>query len=298
MKKTWKSRYDGIGRLAVACAFALLCSIGTPAEVHAQSSADVSPDLKSIALAVQHVRDYQEIQNLMARRMWYHSVGQNENELALWSHTQPQNVRWEQDQGCWVGMKSLNYYYNTTNIEMQKAGLTRLSKLNPAIKDEWPANRFIGNATIHTLTSPLIVVAEDGQSAKATWYTIGAILTTNDGKNPAGLWLWEHYGADLVREDGQWRFLHIQVNTDFMNPMGKPLQLQADDAAPLGTETSPVTMDPGPGAKGIKIPGPDVGYRDYRSFSATRVPSLTPRLPVPYRTLSQTFQYADCSINK
>lgn len=36
-------------------------------------------------------------------------------------------------------------------------------------------------------------------------------------------------------------------------------------------------------------------YTSDKKFGATRVPTLTPRLPIPYRTLSETFQYADCS---
>jgi hypothetical protein len=43
------------------------------------------------------------------------------------------------------------------------------------------------------------------------------------------------------------------------------------------------------------VPPPDIPKPTYREFGATRVPTLTPRLPVPYRTLGETFQYADCS---
>ena len=279
--------------VSAAGACAALLSIVMFGSAQAQTTYTVKPTLQSIARGVQRALDYEEIENLMARRMWYHSAGQNENELALWTKKQPQNARWEQNQGCWVGMKSINYYYNTINVEMQKADLKHLSKLNPAIKDEWPANRGIGNNAIHTLTSPLIVVADNDQSAKATWYTIGNILTTQDGKTPQGNWIWERYGADLVKEDGQWRFLHIQVNTDFMNPMGEPLQVQPEDAAAMGKEGGSAPA-PGPGAEGVKIPGPDIAYSNYREFGATRVPTPVPRAPVPYRTLADTFQYADC----
>ena len=60
----------------------------------------------------------------------------------------------------------------------------------------------------------------------------------------------------------------------------------------MGSEGS--APAPGPGADGVKIPGPDIAKPTYTEFGPTRVPTLTPRLPEPYRTLSETFQYADC----
>jgi len=238
---------------------------------------------------LQHGRDLLEIQNLMSRRAFYHSVGQNENELALWS--QKREVRWAQNQGCWVGMKSHSYSYDQLNRKVQAADLERLSKSNPAIRNV-PENRFVGNTILHLLTTPILEIARDGQSAKGMWYTPGAILTTADGKKPMGMWIWERYGVDFVREDGRWRFLNIQVNTDFMNEMGKPLALQGPDAAAMGTEGG---AQFGPDAVGIKFPGPDIAKSTYREFGPTRVPTITPRMPEPYRTLSETFQYADCN---
>lgn len=258
------------------------------AVLQAQEAPTIKPDLASIAHELERSRDVQEIQNLMARRMWFHSVGQNEDELALWS--KKREVRWAQNQGCYVGMKSIALGYDTINRKNERAEIERLSKLNPKIVNDWKS-RFVGNTVLHTLNSPLIVVADDLQSAKALWYTPGAILTTTDGVKPVGFWIWERYGVDFVKEDGQWRFLNVQVNTDFMNPMGAPLQPQGPDAAAMGVE--------GVQANGPKpaftVPPPDISKATYREFGATRVPTLTPRLPVPYRTLSETFQYADCS---
>lgn len=232
------------------------------------------------------------IQNLMSRRMFYHSVGRNELELELWSKTRANEVRWAQNQGCYVGMKSLKVYYDDVNRQMQAAGLKQLAAANPAIKNV-PENRFIGNTILHTLTTPIIEVAEDGQSAKGVWYTPGVILgTKSDGRTPEGLWIWERYGVDFIKEDGRWAILNAQVNTDFAGPMGQPLTKQNFEAAAMGTEGAAA---PGPGASGIKIPGPDIAKRTYEEFDATRVPRLEPRLPEPYRTFKDTFAYADCS---
>lgn len=256
----------------------------------AQEAVTVKPDLESIAREVSKARNVQEIQNLMARRMYYHSIGHNEQELALWS--KKQEIRWAQNQGCWVGMDSLKVYYDDVNRKMQAADLKRMAAANPLIEDV-PENRGIGNSAIHTLTSPIVVIADDGMSAKATWYTPGIILSSPDGKTPNGSWIWERYAADFVNEDGEWRFLNLQVNTDFMNPMGSKMQIQAEDAAAMGMEGGGGEGGP-PMPEGLVIPGPDVPFKTYTEFAATRVPTITPRMPEPYKTLSETFQYATC----
>ncbi len=277
------TRQTAMGRVAPA-----LLAVIAAGSAHSQQAVTIKPDLVSIAHELERARDVQEVQNVMSRRMWFHSVGQNENELALWSTKH--EVRWAQNQGCYVGMKSIAVGYDTINRKNQQAEIERLSKLNPKIANDWKS-RFVGNTVLHTLNSPLIVIADDLQSAKAVWYTPGAILTTTDGVHPVGFWIWERYGVDLVKEDGQWRFLNIQVNTDFINPMGSAMQPQGADAAALGVEGVQAN-GPHPA---FDVPKPDVQTTLYHEFGATRVPTVTPRLPVPYRTLSETFQYADCS---
>lgn len=229
------------------------------------------------------------IQNLMGRRMFYHSVGRNELELTLWSTTRAGEIRWAQNQGCWVGMASLKRYYDDVNRQMQAAQLKAMAAKNPAIRDV-RENRYIGNTVLHTLTTPIIEVADDGQSAQGVWYTPGVILTTAaDGRTPEGVWMWERYGVDFVKENGRWAILHAQVNTDFGIGMGQPLAPQGPGTAAMGSEGAP-----GPGAAGLSIPGPDLAQRTYDEFSPTRVPRLEPRLPEPHRTARDTFEYADC----
>jgi hypothetical protein len=231
-----------------------------------------------------------EIQNLMGRRMFYHSVGHNEDELALWSKNQ--TVHWGQNQGCWVGMASLKVYYGDMNRKAQDADLKRLSEVNPRIKN-LPENRGIGSSVLHILTNPVIEVAEDRQSVKGVWYTPGVILSTRDGKTGHAVWMWERYGGDFIREDGKWVILNLQVNTDFGNPMGEPLQPQRVSVAQIGKEGRAEPTPAGP--SGLMLPGPDIPQTLYQEYTPTRVPTLTPRLPEPYSTLDRTFKYADCA---
>ena len=86
------------------------------ARAAAQEVPAIEPNLKSIVHELERARDVQEIQNLMTRRMYFHSVGQNENELALWSRSN--DVRWAQNQGCFIGMKSIAAGYDVINLSL------------------------------------------------------------------------------------------------------------------------------------------------------------------------------------
>lgn len=274
--------------------------LATTPQSHARPVVVEDSELAQLRHAAQTARDVQEIQNLMSRRAMYHSIGHNEDELALWSQKAP--VRWAQNQGCWVGMESLRRYYVTINFAMQRNDLKRLSEANPAIENDFARNRSIGTEVLHILTTPIIEVAQDGQTAKGFWYTPGAIVFTPDGKTTSAMNMWEKYGVDFIREDGHWRFLHVEVMTDFAGPWGQPLpEHQGPPAAMMGNEGSKGDAQgssPGPGAAGLSVSGPDIPKRLYSEYAPTRAPRQVPRLPEPYETLSQTFEYADCGADQ
>lgn len=74
---------------------------------------------------------------------------------------------------------------------------------------------------MHTLATDIIEVAEDGQTARAYFYTPGAISSTlNTSRTREGMWMWERYGIEYARdEDGTWKLFTIQVCPDLMAPL-------------------------------------------------------------------------------
>lgn len=59
------------------------------------------------------------------------------------------------------------------------------------------------------LTTPMIEIAEDLQTAKAVWWCPGGGAIANVDKNPDAIWAWGMIGADFVNENGVWKIWHF-----------------------------------------------------------------------------------------
>ena len=231
-------------------------------------------------------RDVQEIQNLMGRRAFYHSAGRNDLEFELYAKS-VDDISWGQNQGFWVGHDIIKKHYVTEHTESMESDLARMTKLYPELAND-PKNLNAGSFVIHSLSTPIIEVAGDGKTAKGVWYTPGAIGMTDAKGKLNGSWLWERYAVDFIKEDGQWKFWHIMVLTDFMASMdtgfsGTPTE------APIGKENAQDDQAAQPAAGGA---APfDIVVENYKSWSPVVTQAIAPRLPEPYQTFSETFSY-------
>ena len=67
----------------------------------------------------------------------------------------------------------------------------------------------------HVLASPVIEVANDGESARSFYLTPGTMMgVVGFGGGRNGMWLWERYGSDFVYKNGRWWWFHEQVCPD------------------------------------------------------------------------------------
>jgi len=228
-------------------------------------SAQNKPDPGQIA------KDRSDCQNRMSLHVWYHSAFQNDVELdTIWAKKR-KDIVWSQNTGFWKGYDAVKGYYGV--------------HVDP--------NSVKGQFQFHTVTSGVIEIAEDRQTAKDVWYT------------PGLMWVWERYGVDFVNGDGVWKVWHMKVYTDFATGMGSnicsggpggpggppPGGAQQGRGERFGTESSDAGQGaPPPGGKVTPTVVPKEGYHE---LSADLLPLLLPRPPVPYRTLSETFSYAD-----
>jgi hypothetical protein len=71
-----------------------------------------------------------------------------------------------------------------------------------------PVNMGGGRLQIHTLTTPLVEVADDCKTAKALWMSPG-LETGGHVGDLAGSWAWEKFYVEFICEDDKWYIWHF-----------------------------------------------------------------------------------------
>ncbi len=252
-----------------------------------------------LSLEAHRIASIPQIENLMARHSYYHAANMNSNELEdIWSKEQPEETSWQQNFGFWKSMPHMYKYYGEGHDITGEYLRQQIVAARPELKDDLADVdvRRLVEMPVHTLTTSIIEIAEDGMSAKGLWYTPGYALRRNYLEETASAcWMWEKYGADFVWENGAWKFLHIQIGMDIMGDYG---QSWAEPRPPAPPAPKPEPEKDADGKELKKAPSmggglsqPPDGPGKYAIYSRTRVPSEYPKIPEPYTTLSETFSY-------
>jgi len=257
----------------------------------------------------EYAKAWVSCQNLMSMHNYYHGVNHNLEELeAIWvSEDGPyaKTATFSQPQGVWEGLQLIKITYGNPDTKDPNQSLKEMVKNEPS---DYP----VGSMGIHLNTTPIIVVAGDGKTAKGIWYSPGPILSFTgqkdaDGNDLAsGMMFMEKYGVDFVKENGEWKIWHIQMFYDYVfsipGDWSKPgARQQGQGGAPGGQQAAAPPGQEGRGdASADQQAAPPGDNRpaptrenpiQYEQWSPTRVSSITPRLPEPYYTFSETFSY-------
>ena len=202
---------------------------------------------------IQRAYDVLQIKNVMARHAYLHAASRHDIEMeTLWSHKK-ENVSWGNMAGFQIGRDVVWDYYVRPHV-----GVT-----------PEPGCMFM-----HTLTTPIIEIAEDGETAQAMWYTPGYGTGGPGGGEPSGNWMYERYAIDFVKEDGEWKIWHFFVGTDF-----------AYEAGTEYSENGPGGPPPaeGPAPRGVlRVPGIYTSKYGWSPY---------PHVPHPYETWTPEIGY-------
>jgi len=153
-----------------------------------------------------------EIQNLMGRYSYWHTANMHRECLSLFAMKTP-GVRAEMMWGVYEGPEGIRRLYEGWHRH-----------LGPAAD--------VGAMHMHALTTPVIEVAGDLRTAKATWVSPGhetMSFSVAAGATPEAFWAWCKYGCDFILEDGQWKIWHLHVYGIFLAPYGRSWVEQPED---------------------------------------------------------------------
>ncbi len=229
-----------------------------------------------------------EAENLMARHCYYHAACWNTDELDTYWVREDKDVRWTQGMGRRTSLAAFRATYGLGCEANCLENYKYLLKKYPQVEGRDP--RPLLEMAVHTLTTPVIEVADDHLSCKAFWYTPGSISSNlNWTEQKEGRWMWERYAVDFKKEDGEFRFQRASVYADLMAPMDAGSWI-ADENAPAGGPGGPGPGGEEDGPQMQRFPHDTPG--DFHAmYAPTQMPQAEPLPPVPYATMADTFHY-------
>lgn len=270
----------------LACAMTALMILPSAASAASQSAGLAALEAKVARLEKEAAasRDRNAVENLFSRYMYLHNAFQDKDIIPLWAKPGTPNIRSQ---------------YSNLGVYNKWESITQYHRDRPS-----PPGKLV----FHYVTTPVIEVAADGQTAKGLWIVNGlesGLTDPEHAKNmPAWMFekqevngkkVWMHnvylkYGVDFIRQDGEWKIWHFHCFEIARAPYSMgwiPFAAVAQDDS-----FNFDLMYIGENGKPIFMPKPDapatVMNNSYRTDAAQR---LEARPPVPYRTFSKTFSY-------
>lgn len=196
--------------------------------------------------------EYQQIRNLMGKYEYYHTAKMHKETKQLFAL---------KTLGVYIDNSSLGRYDGEEGVERF------FVKFHEQLDGDGK-----GSLCIHTLTTEVIEVAADNQTAKGLWFSPG--LETRKSEVTGELtayWVWGKYAVDFIKEDGEWKFWHFyitdHIQCEYHRDWIEDTKVKGDV---LGNPMLP------------KADGPTI-YPD-TAYAIDRVEKLIPPIPQPYKT--------------
>ncbi len=144
---------------------------------------------------------------------------------------------------------------------------------------------FEGVLFNHQLASPQIVVAGDGQTARAVWQSPGHETDPRLGPDgggeaskPVATWCWGRVQAAFIKENGEWKIWHYHYYLVFR----VPFYTAWTDHYPTAIQTGGPRSNPAYDKYGLPAPDSETTY--HNPFTAQTIMIPVPDCPAPYET--------------
>ena len=239
--------------------------------------------LEEHAKAGARANDRGDVENLFSTYMYLHNAFRDEEIIPLW--VKP-------------GTPGIRAQYSNIGVYTTWESVTEYHRGRPA-----PEGKLI----LHYTTTPVIEVAEDGETAKGVWTMTGLESGLTDPEVAAGVpdyfftpgdvdgkkvwahWVWCKYGVDFLKQDGAWRIWHFRCFEVARAPFHENwISFAARDAEEFDKDL----MYFGEDGRPRFMPPPDApATRLAQRYRPDESQALEPRPPVPYSTFDETFEY-------
>lgn len=198
----------------------------------------------------------QECKNQMGRYEYLHSAKKHKDTYELFALKKPDCWIENYDLGFFKGAEGIKRFFVDFHIAMDGDDIS-------------------GSFCQHDLTTEVIVVADDLKTAKAVWMSPGVETRRNPETGAlTSFWCWVKYAVDFIEEDGEWKFWHFTIFSDFFCDyhtawVDVPYITAATDDMLAPDEEVPVSLVYTRNAIPAYWPIPPTPYETYRENTMT-----------------------------
>lgn len=245
-------------------------------------------EIETLKAEVERARAHGAIENVFSKYQYLHTTFRDEEVIGLWVKE---------------GTPGVSAQYTNTGVYNTWDSVMEYHRNRPSPN---------GKLLTHLVSTPLIEVAEDGQTAKAVFMVNGvesgladpavaagapaAFFETGEvnGKKVWAHWVQARYHIDFLKQDGEWKIWHFRCVEVSRAPYGQnwiafaaTLENNADagqfhnDILYFGDDGEIVFYPPHDG------PPKNIAY-GYRTDAPLE---MQPPLPEPYASFDDTFEY-------
>ena len=226
--------------------------------------------------------DQRDLKNLMGK-ICYTILLKREDRMVEQFWSAREDICLGRNEGWYEGRQAVRGYYDAVYAHteaytafLKQAFPDRMGKLTE--EEQFGA----GSMDVRPMSTSVIEIAADGQTAKGIWYSRG---TYNDitEQGPLSYWDVGVYACDFIREDGAWKVWHMRNLTDIHVPNGRSWGDKDPEPFPDLPEFQ--------GAVPFSPPAPNRPEKLFESYYPGRPFQKLPEPPVPYETFRETFSY-------
>lgn len=228
--------------------------------------------------------DARAIENLMGRRSFQ---GMLQGDDFVWEHFWCKNASEPClgfNNGYYKGYQAISGYFSALRqLNTLKASLIAKAfpeKLGAKAPDEIYG---AGSLSVDSLSTPVIELAADGQTAKGLWYQGGGGFELTV-RGPKAYWNWGRIAVDFIKEDGEWKIWHLLIVTDIKCETGS--SWVNGNPAPMGEALLEYKV-----LANFIMPEPNVPMTVYENWHKKRPLKPFPPVPSRYEKFADTFSY-------
>ncbi|KAH7016990.1 SnoaL-like domain-containing protein [Ilyonectria destructans] len=233
----------------------------------------------------QRAYDRGAVENVFSKYMHLHNVFEDEQIKPLWVKK---------------GTEGIHAQYTNVGVYTDYDSVMAYHSGRPS-----PTGKLI----LHETTTPLIEVAEDGETAKGFWLMAGVESGLSDPSNVGAMpeflyepedknvdgkrvwthWVWCQYALDFLKQDGEWKIWHFRCLEVTRAPFSENWITFANK--------NQIAFDKdlayfGKNGKAVFMPTPDEAAKKIADvYGPNRARKLDVPLPSPYKTFADVEEY-------